>query len=62
MRETMLKAYRWQYIVSGAVHPQFQKVLGGLVSTAQMERIQAALAPLTYAMPKQIDAPAETVH
>jgi len=62
VRETMLKAYRWQYIVSGAVHPHFQKVLGGLVSAAQMERIQAALALLTYAMPKRIDAPAETVH
>ena len=25
---TVLKAYRWQYIVSGAIHPHFQKVLG----------------------------------
>ena len=26
---TVLKAYRWQYIVSGAMEPRFQKVLGG---------------------------------
>ena len=24
----LLKAYRWQYIVSGALEPRFQKVLG----------------------------------
>ncbi|MGZ8259360.1 MAG: hypothetical protein ACXWUL_02275, partial [Caldimonas sp.] len=56
VRATMLKAYRWQYIVSGAVHPHFQKVLAGLVDAEQMARIQAALAPLTYAMPKRPDA------
>jgi hypothetical protein len=38
---TVLKAYRWQYIVSGAIHPHFQKVLASLVSAAQMARIQA---------------------
>lgn len=48
---TLLKAYRWQYIVSGAQHPQFLKVLGSLVDGAQMARIGAALAPLTYAVP-----------
>ena len=48
---TLLKAYRWQYIVSGALEPRFQKVLGRLVSEAQMARIQAALAPLSYAVP-----------
>ena len=59
---TVLKAYRWQYIVSGAIHPHFQKVLGGLVSPAQMARIQAALAPLTYAMPAQAEAAAAMTH
>ena len=47
-----LKAYRWQYIVSGAMEPRFQKVLFGLVDQAQAVRIQNALAPLTYAVPQ----------
>lgn len=41
-----LKAYRWQYIHSGAQHPHFGKVLSGLVTEAQMARIQQALATL----------------
>jgi len=59
---TVLKAYRWQYIVSGAIHPHFQKVLASLVTPAQMARIQAALAPLTYAMPAQAEAAAAMTH
>ncbi|HEX2543060.1 MAG TPA: hypothetical protein VHM00_18510 [Caldimonas sp.] len=51
VRATVLKAYRWQYIVSGAVHPRFTKLLGELVDATQLARIQAALAPLAYAMP-----------
>ena len=43
---TMLKAYRWQYIVSGVQNERFQKLLGGMVSEAQMRRIGAALAPI----------------
>lgn len=42
----MLKAYRWQYIGSGVQDPRFQKILGGLITEAQMQRIGAALAPL----------------
>ena len=42
----LLKAYRWQYIVSGAVHPGFQKALGNLITPEQGERIANALAPL----------------
>ncbi|MCY1373324.1 hypothetical protein D9M69_605900 [compost metagenome] len=53
---TLLKAYRWQYIVSGTLEPRFQKLLGGLVSAAQMARIQAALAPLSYAVPARAEA------
>ena len=49
----ILKAYRWQYIVSGVMEPRFQKVLFSLVDEAQGARIQAALAPLTYAVPQQ---------
>jgi hypothetical protein len=48
---TALKAYRWQYIVSGVTEPRFQKVLGDLIDAAQMQRIQQALAPLMSAMP-----------
>jgi hypothetical protein len=53
----VLKAYRWQYIVSGVMEPRFQKVLFGLVDEAQAARIQAALAPLTYAVPSQPATP-----
>jgi hypothetical protein len=41
-----LKAYRWQYIFSGAQHPHFGKVLGGLISEVQLNRIGAALAAI----------------
>jgi hypothetical protein len=46
VRATVLRAYRWQYIVSGAQHQRFLDVLGRLVTTAQGERIGQALAPL----------------
>ena len=49
---TVLKAYRWQYIVSGVMEPRFQKVLGDMIDEAQMQRIQGALAPLMSAMPQ----------
>jgi hypothetical protein len=42
----VLKAYRWQYIVSGAQHPRFSGVLEELVSESQLGRIGEALAPL----------------
>jgi hypothetical protein len=41
-----LKAYRWQYIFSGATHPRFQKSLKALISEPQSARIAAALATL----------------
>jgi len=41
-----LKAYRWQYIHSGAQHPHFGKVLGGMVTEGQMSRICQALESL----------------
>ena len=53
VRDTVLKAYRWQYIVSGVLEPRFQKVLASMISAAQMQRIQNALAPLTYAVPSR---------
>ena len=42
-----LKAYRWQYIHSGAQHPQFRKVLSSLITESQGQRIAAALAALS---------------
>lgn len=44
IQETLLKAYRWQYIVSGVQHPRFAGKLASLVSEAQMQRIGGALA------------------
>jgi hypothetical protein len=41
-----LAAYRWQYIHSGARHPHFAKVLFGLITENQGQRVQAALAAL----------------
>jgi len=46
IQAAFLKAYRWQYIHSGAQHPHFGKVLTGMVTEAQMERIGQALEGL----------------
>jgi hypothetical protein len=42
----LLRSYRWQYILSGAQHPHFIKVLTSLITEAQTERIQSALTTL----------------
>ena len=57
IRQKVLKAYRWQYIVSGAMEPRFQNVLFGLIEEADAVRIQNALAPLTYAVPDEPEQP-----
>jgi hypothetical protein len=41
-----LRAYRWQYIVSGVQDRRFEKILTGLVNSEQADRIGAALAPI----------------
>ena len=41
-----LKAYRWQYIYSGAQHPHFGAFLSGMITPEQAKRIQSALATL----------------
>jgi hypothetical protein len=41
-----LKAYRWQYIHSGAQHPHFGKVPSSLITEKQGQRIQQALSTL----------------
>jgi len=51
VRATVLKAYRWQYIVSGVKEPRFQKLLASMITAAQLQRIQQALAPLMCAVP-----------
>jgi len=53
IREKVLKAYRWQYIVSGVMEPRFRKVLFGVLDAEQATRIQNAMAPLTYAIPDE---------
>jgi hypothetical protein len=42
----ILKAYRWQYIVSGVQYPRFTDILADLATDTQMQRITTALAPL----------------
>jgi hypothetical protein len=46
VRDGVLAAYRWQYILSGARHAHFLEVLCDLTSETQRARIVAALAPL----------------
>ena len=41
-----LRAYRWQYIFSGATHPRFETILLSLITPAQGRRVQEALATL----------------
>lgn len=42
----VLAAYRWQYILSGVTQTRFTQILGEMITPAQVERIEAALAPL----------------
>ncbi len=46
LRAGVLKAYRWQYIVSGVEDSRFQKILGDMITPAQADRIGKALAPI----------------
>jgi hypothetical protein len=46
VEQGIMKAYRWQYIISGAQHPPFVKVLTELTTEAQRARISAALSTL----------------
>jgi hypothetical protein len=42
----VLKAYRWQYIVSGLQQSRFNNVLTSLITPAQQARIGNALEPI----------------
>ena len=57
IQQKVLKAYRWQYIVSGVMEPRFQKVLFGLIDEQMATKVKNALAPLTYAIPDQPEMP-----
>lgn len=46
IRTAVLRAYRWQYILSGAGHPRFGAILGDLITPAQASRVANALAPI----------------
>jgi hypothetical protein len=46
LRDLVLRAYRWQYIISGVQHPHFGRLLTEMTTPVQMERIQKALAPI----------------
>ena len=46
VQETLLAAYRWQYILSGARHPHFARTLASLTTDAQLGRIHDALSGL----------------
>ena len=46
IKVAFLKAYRWQYIHSGAQHPHFGKVLTDMVTDQQMARIGQVLESL----------------
>lgn len=41
-----LKAYRWQYIFSGATHPRFQRIVKAMLNPLQFERVGKALEAL----------------
>jgi hypothetical protein len=46
IHDTVLKAYRFQYIVSGVQEPRFLELLGSMITAEQGARINAALAPI----------------
>jgi hypothetical protein len=46
LRDAVLKAYRWQYIVSGVQEPRFSSVLSSMITPEQGTRIGTALAPI----------------
>jgi hypothetical protein len=46
LHDGVLRAYRWQYVVSGAREPRFASVLADLLTQAQMQRVVVAQLPL----------------
>ncbi|HEX6005049.1 MAG TPA: hypothetical protein VFZ14_13760 [Burkholderiales bacterium] len=50
IREVILYAYRWQYIISGVDDARFMQILGNMITAAQAKRIGDALAPIVKPM------------
>lgn len=50
LEQLTLQAYRLQYIVSGAQHPRFLKLLLGMITGEQAERVMRALAPIVASL------------
>ncbi len=46
LREALLKAYRWQYIVTGVENERFLAILTSMLNSTQMGRIGEALGPI----------------
>jgi hypothetical protein len=46
LEKAFLRAYRYQYIVSGVQDERFNKILGGMITPAQGARIGKALEPI----------------
>jgi hypothetical protein len=46
VRDGLLRAYRWQYILSCVQEPRFSGILGSLINEQQGERIRTALGTL----------------
>ncbi len=44
--DVLRRAYRWQYIASGARHPRFVRVMGELATPAQRRRLDVVLEPI----------------
>jgi hypothetical protein len=51
VQTSVLKAYRWQFIVSGLQQSRFNTVLASIITPAQQARIGAALEPIMRAFP-----------
>jgi hypothetical protein len=46
VNDGVLRAYRWQYIVSGVKDPRFSEMLGAMIAPEDAKRVGAALAPI----------------
>ena len=49
LKDGVLRAYRWQYIISGVQHKHFARLLGSMTTPAEQVRIRRALAPIVGA-------------
>jgi hypothetical protein len=46
VKRSILRAYRWQYIISGIEHVHFARLLTSMTTGDQLARIQSSLAPI----------------